>query len=1019
MTVSTVGVDTEKRSIEVIPNVVIGLTNPGSRRWKAFNLLEEIDIPGEFYIDRDEMILYLYPPHTLKDAKVEMDIEYSSLISVVEASNITFRDITFTQSRGDAVSMKNVRNIDFLGCQFRDIGQYGIRATGTEIPVTGASYWQIGYVKNNASYDVDIKDCTFDNLGGVGIYLLGGNVDELIPSGNVVENNIFSRTNQRYFFNGCMFISGCGNTVRQNDISHIPFHAITFSGNDHLIELNEIYDAVRESGDAGAIYQGRNQLYRGTSILKNYFHGIVNGDPLLFSHTRCIYMDDAQHGNIIENNIMVGGQEGYNCNGGAAMEFSYNIIADNETAWRFSNQRGYETPIVTTSTYGADNIADLVADIKNKDLFFEHYPKLKEWVETGKNPRLQTNYRGNVLVNNGKEEIYSQEEMFVDFSSTIRTDDKGIFVDPENHDWRIRSDSWVAEQQPKLLNDKNFDIGEIGVQRKVEYNSETAPFRLLYPHNNSKVQRSGVQLCWQEAEGANEYRVLVAKDRDFKEIVVDKISRNYTYNLDILDANQDYYWKVIAIKTSKNLGNEWQHDGAVYKFTTDLYDKVDTTSFEYAIALAEDNMYTITEGDKGGYYKFGTIEEFNSYIEKTRTLSRLRLGLYTQQALDARTEVISKFFTNKNLINWGYVDLVERTQGKLWRDNVIISDDQVFFSSGKENNAPSRTTGTQGLLNISGTVIYCFDMIIDAQGDSFSAVGVNKDNQGYAYKGNNNGYYMIFKDDMTELQKTDGKSNSVVAESKKVFRDGKKHSVEYAVINTSVGCRVRLIIDGEEIFDYCDVSNTANTNVNMEFTMSSSAEGETITILKPESIPSGEEFEKFLKNAEYLCAEAAVKTFPEASGVKVIKAGVNKVLTNDAIFTLGLTPEFSGDEMMVPITAAKYLLGATVSGNCAAINGTTITFAENSATVDVNGTKKQSKKPAFLKDGVLMVSIGDLLGAVGKSYDTDWGRGIVTVPDEGAVNTVNDGFILSRLSTVLDKIKTFGDIEDIHFKNID
>ena len=313
MTVSAVGVDTEKRSIEVIPNVVIGLTNPGSRRWKAFNLLEEIDIPGEFYIDRDEMILYLYPPHTLKDAKVEMDIEYSSLISVVEASNITFRDITFTQSRGDAVSMKNVRNIDFLRCQFRDIDQYGIRATGTEIPVTGASYWQIGYVKNNASYDVDIKDCTFDNLGGVGIYLLGGNVDELIPSGNVVENNIFSRTNQRYFFNGCMFISGCGNTVRQNDISHIPFHAITFSGNDHLIELNEIYDAVRESGDAGAIYQGRNQLYRGTSILKNYFHGIVNGDPLLFSHTRCIYMDDAQHGNIIENNIMVGGQEGYNC----------------------------------------------------------------------------------------------------------------------------------------------------------------------------------------------------------------------------------------------------------------------------------------------------------------------------------------------------------------------------------------------------------------------------------------------------------------------------------------------------------------------------------------------------------------------------------------------------------------------------------------------------------------------------------------------------------------------------------
>lgn len=444
----------------------------------------------------------------------------------------------------------------------------------------------------------------------------------------------------------------------------------------------------------------------------------------------------------------------------------------------------------------------------------------------------------------------------------------------------------------------------------------------------------------------------------------------------------------------------------LYTYRTNEYDENTLVYFE----LIDDKTITFNATDFIKY-KAGKIEFYNekgqAVVKSLPTISKI---IYNNVAIDDWSD---------DIFDFTYVDLVERTQGKLWRDNVIISDDQVFFSSGKENNAPSRTTGTQGLLNISGTVIYCFDMIIDAQGDSFSAVGVNKDNQGYAYKGNNNGYYMIFKDDMTELQKTDGKSNSVVAESKKVFRDGKKHSVEYAVINTSVGCRVRLIIDGEEIFDYCDVSNTANTNVNMEFTMSSSAEGETITILKPESIPSGEEFEKFLKNAEYLCAEAAVKAFPEASGVKVIKAGVNKVLTNDAIFTLGSTPEFSGDEMMVPITAAKYLLGATVSGNCAAINGTTITFAENSATVDVNGTKKQSKKPAFLKDGILMVSIGDLLGAVGKSYDTDWGRGIVTVPDEGAVNTVNDGFILSRLSTVLDKIKTFGDIEDIHFKNID
>ena len=65
-----------------------------------------------------------------------------------------------------------------------------------------------------------------------------------------------------------------------------------------------------------------------------------------------------------------------------------------------------------------------------------------------------------------------------------------------------------------------------------------------------------------------------------------------------------------------------------------------------------------------------------------------------------------------------------------------------------------------------------------------------------------------------------------------------------------------------------------------------------------------------------------------------------------------------------------------------------------------------------------MVSVGDLLGAAGKSYETDWDRGIVTVPDEGAVNVVNDGFVLSRISTILDKIATFGDAGELYFKNV-
>ena len=47
------------RSAELTPSYGI---NPGAARWYAFNLLSEIDRPGEYYIDRGNGLLYFWPP---------------------------------------------------------------------------------------------------------------------------------------------------------------------------------------------------------------------------------------------------------------------------------------------------------------------------------------------------------------------------------------------------------------------------------------------------------------------------------------------------------------------------------------------------------------------------------------------------------------------------------------------------------------------------------------------------------------------------------------------------------------------------------------------------------------------------------------------------------------------------------------------------------------------------------------------------------------------------------------------
>ena len=85
-----------------------------------------------------------------------------------------------------------------------------------------------------------------------------------------------------------------------NLIHDAPHNAILFWGNDFLIENNEIYRVCLETGDAGAIYTGRDYTYRGNVIRRNFIHhmgGVGMG-------TMAIYMDDCVSGTHIAENTL-------------------------------------------------------------------------------------------------------------------------------------------------------------------------------------------------------------------------------------------------------------------------------------------------------------------------------------------------------------------------------------------------------------------------------------------------------------------------------------------------------------------------------------------------------------------------------------------------------------------------------------------------------------------------------------------------------------------------------------------
>ena len=246
----------------------------------GFNLLCEIDQPGEWYLDREAATLYFWPPTAIEKGRATVSV-LSNLVSMTSASHVTLRGFTFEAARNDAIIMKGCTNSLIAGCTIRNIGSWAVR---------------VGDGQNSG-----VVGCDIYATGDGGISISGGNMKTLTPAGLYAENNHihhWSRWNRMY--RPAIMVTGVGNHVAHNLLENSPHTAIGFGGNDHVIEFNEIHSVCYESNDAGAIYSGRNWTMRGTVIRCNYLHHI-NG----FEGRGCVgvYLDDMYCGTTIASNL--------------------------------------------------------------------------------------------------------------------------------------------------------------------------------------------------------------------------------------------------------------------------------------------------------------------------------------------------------------------------------------------------------------------------------------------------------------------------------------------------------------------------------------------------------------------------------------------------------------------------------------------------------------------------------------------------------------------------------------------
>jgi hypothetical protein len=271
----------------------------------GYNLLCEIDQPGEWYLDRDAGTLYFWPPSAIEKGRAVVSV-LSNLVTMTSASHVTLRGLTFEAARNDAIILKGCTNSLIAGCTIRNVGSWAVSVGDGE--KTG------------------VVSCDIYATGDGGINISGGNMKTLTPAGLYAENNHvhhWSRWNRMY--RPAIMITGVGNRAAHNLLENSPHTAIGFGGNDHVIEFNEIHSVCHESNDAGAIYAGRNWTMRGTVIRCNYLHHI-NG----FEGRGCVgvYLDDMYCGTAIVSNLFYKVTRAAFIGGGHDNTIANNIFVD-------------------------------------------------------------------------------------------------------------------------------------------------------------------------------------------------------------------------------------------------------------------------------------------------------------------------------------------------------------------------------------------------------------------------------------------------------------------------------------------------------------------------------------------------------------------------------------------------------------------------------------------------------------------------------------------------------------------
>ena len=460
-------------------------------RFYIENVFEELDAPGEWYLDRDEGILFYFPAEgvDLKSALVEAPV-LEEAVRFVGTQDDPIHDITLERFR--------IAHTNSTFLEKHDI--------------PSLSDWAIhrgGSVFLEGARSCSIKDCWFDAVGGNAVFMNNYNRGNVVTGCKFTESGdsgicfvgTLGTTNgtRRDFPYECQatnnLIHDCGAfgkqiagvyisrakriTVAHNLMYSLPRAGIcigdgTWGG--HLIEHNHIHDTVLETGDHGPFnawgrdrYWCLSQSHMPYTKHRSHDAGLVRIDamePVIVRHNLFqeksgwgLNLDDGASNYEIYNNLCVGVSM-------KLREGAYRTVYNN--IWANSV---VSAAIHVGNEYNHDRYFNNITVMREGDIYGVIAPPAQgPWLQEVNNNCF---YSGSGNFSARVSEIRAEEgwpprnerKYSLDEWRALGFDKDSVFADPmfvdaKNNDYRVRPESPALK-----LGFRNFDMEGFGLTK--------------------------------------------------------------------------------------------------------------------------------------------------------------------------------------------------------------------------------------------------------------------------------------------------------------------------------------------------------------------------------------------------------------------------------------------------------------------------------------------------------------------------------------------------------------------------